>query len=85
MVHVGNNNFVNGSKILTVSTLKAISVRRIVKQAENDGLLLDFTGALPTKGIIIMDNGVLIRTPLRPVDLQRAINSLDKVIQLGAE
>ena len=57
--------------------MKAASIRRTVKEAESNGLLLDFTGALETKAIVVMDNGVVIRIPLRAMDVDRIMRQLD--------
>lgn len=83
MVHVGNNNFVNVARILSVSSPKAISVRRALKTAIDNGLMLDFTGALETKSLIICDNGVVIRSPIRTIDVERRINTFDNAIELA--
>ena len=73
LIHCGNNNYINIDRILAVSGTKAISIRRAVKDAEANGLLLDFTAALPTKGIALFDNGVIVKIPLRPMDIARAL------------
>jgi regulator of extracellular matrix RemA (YlzA/DUF370 family) len=65
------------NRILAATTLKAASVRRTVKEAQAQGLLLDFTGALECKGILIMDTGIVIRIPLRPMDIERILSQLD--------
>ena len=65
------------SRILAVSSMKAASIRRVVKEAEAAGLLLDFTGALETKSIIVTDTGVVIRAPLRAMDIERLLRQLD--------
>ena len=49
-----------------------------MKSAADNGLLLDFTAALPTKGLILTDTGVMLRIPLRPMDIARILDTLDK-------
>jgi regulator of extracellular matrix RemA (YlzA/DUF370 family) len=80
MVHVGNNNFVNASRILTVSGIKGMSIRRTIKAAEEAGLLLDFTGALQTRSIIFLDAGVVIKSPIRTIDIEKRVNLLDNQV-----
>lgn len=48
---------------------RSILTKRLLKQAATDGMLLDFTLALPTMAVLMMDMGVLIRIPLRPKDV----------------
>ncbi len=74
---MGNNNYVNVDRLITVAGYNTATMRRIVKEAEQAGLLLDFTGALTTKAIVLMDNGVTIRIPLRASDVSRALSQLD--------
>ena len=81
LIHVGNNNYVNASRILTAFTLRTKSAQRALKAAAAAGLLIDFTAALPTKGVLLLDTGVMIRVPLRPMDIQRALEQLDNPSQ----
>lgn len=83
LLNVGNNNFLNASKVLAVSAPDAISVKRTLKAAIKDGLVLDFTGALKTRCLIICENGVVIRSPLRTIDLERRLNTFDNSIKLA--
>jgi regulator of extracellular matrix RemA (YlzA/DUF370 family) len=78
LIHVGNNNFLNIDRILSVCNLKSASVVRIMQEAKKEGMLLDFTGSLQTKGLVIMDSGVVVRIPIRPSDVQRALLALDE-------
>lgn len=50
-----------------------------MKKAAEEGTLLDFTFALATKGVIVCDNGVMIRIPLRPMDVERNLRELHKL------
>ena len=47
-----------------------------MKKAAENGVLLDFTFALATKGVILCDNGVMIRIPLRPMDIERNLREM---------
>ena len=77
LIHVGNNNWVAANLIVAVSTLKSITVRRSFEEAKAAGLLLDFTGQQKTRSILLMQNGIVIRTMLRPGDVARLVASLD--------
>lgn len=77
LINVGNGNYVNASRILTVASLKSLSIKRAMDDAKASGLLLDFSGHDAAKAVILMDSGVMIRTSLRSQDIQRNVNQLD--------
>ena len=78
LIHVGNNNFVNATRIVAAMSPKSITTRRALKKASALGLVLDYTLALRTMGVLLMDTGILIRIPLRPMDIAGILKTLDK-------
>lgn len=77
LVHLGNNSWLNANRILTVFSPRTANAKRMLKRAADAGTLLDFTFALATKGVILCDNGVLIRIPIRPMDVERNLRNLN--------
>ena len=69
LIHVGNNNFINRDRILAVGRPTIACMQRAVNTAKKEGLLIDFTGNMPIMGIILMDNGTVVRIALRPKEI----------------
>lgn len=77
LIHVGNNHFINAARVITVASPDAATVRRALQKAKAEGLLLDYTASLKTKGAVLMDSGIMIRIPLRPRDVAFQLSQLD--------
>lgn len=46
-----------------ISAYKSIQVKRLVKQAKKDGMLLDWTARRGIRSIVFLTNGYLIESP----------------------
>lgn len=56
---------------------ESLPIKALVAKAKSEGKLLDFTGPLKTMSIIITDQGVLIRSPIKAGILVKRIDKLN--------
>lgn len=65
-IHVGFGNIVNAGKIISIVSLDAAPVKRMVQKAKEDGTAIDATQGRKTKAVLVMENGMLVLSALLP-------------------
>lgn len=62
-VSLGFEHLVQANMVWQISAYKSIQVKRLVKQAKKDGMLLDWTARRGIRSIVFLTNGYLIESP----------------------
>ena len=55
LVHIGFDNFLAVSRVVAVASPNSTSIKRAIKEAANNGLLIDMTHGRKTRAAIITD------------------------------
>lgn len=65
-VHVGFGGIVAANRILAILDPNSQPVRRMVRQAKNEGTAIDMTYGRKTRTVIILDTGHIITAAIQP-------------------
>jgi regulator of extracellular matrix RemA (YlzA/DUF370 family) len=65
-VHVGFGGVVAANRILAILDPNSQPVRRMVRQAKKDGVLIDMTYGRKTRTVIVLDTGHIITAAIQP-------------------
>ena len=57
LVHVGFDNLLATNRIIAIASLNSTSIKRVIKEAANKGMLIDMTHGRKTRAAIITDTG----------------------------
>ena len=66
MLHVGFGGVVAANRILAVISPDSAPIKRMVREATDDGRIIDMTYGRRTKSIIVLDTGHLALAALQP-------------------
>ena len=66
LIHVGFGGYVAAGHIIAVASPLAAPVRRMMREAEARGQVIDATAGRRTKAVIFMDNGSLVLSAIAP-------------------
>ncbi|MGM9551205.1 MAG: DUF370 domain-containing protein [Clostridia bacterium] len=64
LINIGFGNMVSDSKIVSVVSPDSAPVKRLVRDAQDKGMLIDATYGRKTKSVIIADSGHVILSAL---------------------
>lgn len=64
LVNAGYGNCVNADKVVSVVSVDAAPIKRMVQNAKDKGLAIDATQGRKTKSVIIMDDGYVVLSAL---------------------
>lgn len=57
LVHIGFDNFLVTNRIVAIASLNSSSIKRVIKETERKGLLIDMTHGRKTRAAIVTDTG----------------------------
>lgn len=66
MLHVGFGGVVAANRILAVISPDSAPIKRMVREATDDGRIIDMTYGRRTKSVIVLDTGHLALAALQP-------------------
>ena len=55
LVHIGFDNFLATNRIVAIASLNSTSIKRVIKEAQNKGMLIDMTHGRKTRAAIVTD------------------------------
>lgn len=68
-VWIGNNTYINGDLIISISAAKNPQMKRLAKDAKENGRLLDYTSGEAKKSAILFNDGRVILSIIEPQDI----------------
>jgi extracellular matrix regulatory protein A len=66
LLHVGFGSIVVASRVLAIGSPDSAPMRRLVRQAKDEGRLIDATYGRKTKAVLILDSGHILTAALQP-------------------
>lgn len=78
LINVGFGNMVSDLKIVSVVGPESAPIKRLIKDAQERGMLIDATYGRRTRSVIIADSGHIILSALTPETLCERNDSEDK-------
>ena len=59
LVRVGFGNYISPGRISMIASPDTAPIQRLVRQAKEDGVVIDMTNGRRTQGVIFLDTGVI--------------------------
>ena len=66
LVNVGFGNMVNAQRIIAVVSPESAPIKRIVREAEDKGLLVNATYGRRTRAVVVTDSEHIVLSALQP-------------------
>ena len=66
LVHIGFDNFIAANRIVAIASPNSTSIKRAMKEAGNQNLLIDMTHGRKTRSVIFTDSGHVFVTARAP-------------------
>ena len=66
LINVGFSNYVSDSRVVAVALPEAEPIKRLVRDAKEDGRVIDASGGKRTKSVIVTDSDHVILSALSP-------------------
>ena len=73
LLHIGFGNMVAANRILAIVAPDSLPVRRLLREAQQRGMLVDASRGRRVKSALIMDNGYIVTSALHPNTIARRL------------
>ena len=77
LVNIGFGNLVTVSRLIAVMSPDSAPAKRSIQEARDSGLLLDGTYGRKTRAILVMDDGHMILSAVKPDTIAARIENND--------
>nr|DAE38828.1 MAG TPA: protein of unknown function (DUF370) [Caudoviricetes sp.] len=65
-INTGLGNFVSADRVIAIVSPESAPIKRMVQEAKDKGTAIDSTYGRRTRGVLIMDSGQIVLSPLQP-------------------
>ena len=77
-INIGNDNYVESTRILSVTIVGSSPIRKAMQTAAERGQLIDLTCGKKTRSLVIMDTGVIFQSSIAPNTIAERSNYYKK-------
>lgn len=73
LLHIGFGNMVAANRLLAVVSPDSLPIRRMIREARDQGTLVDASRGRKVKSALVMDNGYIVISALLPDTITRRL------------
>ncbi len=73
LLHVGFGNMVVARRVMAILVPDSLPMRRLVREAREQGKLLDASRGRKVRAILVLDDGVIVTSALHPGTIARRL------------
>lgn len=77
LINIGFGNMLNSDKMIAVVSPESAPIKRMVREAEDKGLLVNATYGRKTRAVVVMDSAHIVLSALQPETISGRINAED--------
>lgn len=73
---LGFSNYIDATRVMAVANPSSAPIKRLIKQAEEKGMLIDLSSGHKVKVAVLLDTGHIIIAARQPETVVSRVNSL---------
>ena len=79
LINIGFGNIASANRIVAVISPGSAPVKRIIREAEDKGMMINATYGRRTRAVIITDSGHIILSALQPETLSKRLDETEDI------
>ncbi len=79
LINIGFGNIASANRIVAVISPESAPVKRIIREAEDKGMMINATYGRRTRAVIITDSGHIILSALQPETLSKRLDETEDI------
>lgn len=83
LINIGFGNMVSSSRIISIVSPESAPIKRIIREGEDKGILINATYGRRTRAVIITDSGHIILSALQPETIAGRIENMENASEEG--
>ena len=77
LINIGFGNMVSANRLVAIVSPESAPIKRVIRDAEDKGILVNATYGRRTRAVIIMDSGHIILSSIQPETVAHRLNEID--------
>ena len=77
LINIGFGNMVSANRIVAIVSPESAPIKRVVREAEDNGVLVNATYGRRSRAVIFMDSGHIILSSVQPETVANRISEKD--------
>ena len=75
LVNIGFGNMINADRVIAVVSPESAPIKRVVREAEDKGMLINATYGRRTRAVVVMDSEHIVLSAIQPDTISGRIAS----------
>lgn len=81
LINIGFGNMVSANRLVAIVSPESAPIKRIIREAEDKGILINATYGRRTRAVIVMDSGHIVLSSIQPETVANRINDREDNIE----
>lgn len=74
LINIGFGNMVSANRLVAIVSPESAPIKRVIREAEDKGILINATYGRRTRAVIVMDSGHIVLSSIQPETVANRIN-----------
>ena len=81
LINIGFGNMVSSNRIISIVSPESAPIKRIIREGEDKGILINATYGRRTRAVIITDSGHIILSAIQPETIAGRIENMENTAE----
>ncbi|MBQ7794240.1 MAG: DUF370 domain-containing protein [Clostridia bacterium] len=81
LINIGFGNMVAAGRIIAVVSPESAPIKRIIREAEDKGMMINATYGRRTRAVLVTDSGHIILSSLLPETVSHRLNETEELTE----
>ena len=77
LINIGFGNMVSASRVVAIVSPESAPIKRIIREAEDKGMLINATYGRRTRAVIVMDSDHVVLSSVQPETVAHRVSEKD--------
>ena len=77
LINIGFGNMVSANRLVAIVSPESAPIKRVIREAEDKGILVNATDGRRTRAVIVMDSGHIVLSSIQPETVANRLSERD--------
>ena len=82
LINIGFGNMVSANRLVAIVSPESAPIKRVIREAEDKGILINATYGRRTRAVIVMDSGHIVLSSIQPETVANRISDKDDLSEV---
>ncbi len=78
LINIGFGNMISANRLVAIVSPESAPIKRVIREAEDKGTLINATYGRRTRAVIVMDSGHIVLSSIQPETVANRISEKDE-------